>query len=156
MAYHYFMTNAYTFRTDGFPPFQHNIILATKGQYPNEKTHQFNGCHQNDTNTHKSHKHYTHVTSIYTVCIDTYIYIYIYTRCVYIYWCTLYCMYCEYVEMVRSQKNHEISAVRSNNRIIPIQFISAEHPLYSCRGQSEILLNFSRRSSNVASWKSLR
>ena len=91
MAYPYFMTNAYTFRTDGFPPFQHNIILATNGQYPNEKTHQFNGCHKNGTNTHKSHKHYTHVTCIYTVCIHTYIhtYIYIYTYtvcvCIYIY-----------------------------------------------------------------------
>ena len=108
--------------------------------------------------THTNHTNTTHMSHVYIQCvyIHTYIYIYIHGVCIYIYCCTLYCMYCEYVEMVRSQKNHEISAVRSNNRIIPIQFISADHPLYSCRGQSEILLNFSHRSSNVASWKSLR
>ena len=128
------MTNADTFLTDGFAPFQTSMILVTMGQYPNEKRHRFNGCHNNETNiqTQTETLHTSQIIrgkfSYIRYNIHKYIiYIYIYTQHDYI---SLYLvdanyMQSKYVEWFKALIHiHEISAVRSNNGIIPMQFIS--------------------------------
>ena len=55
------MTNADTFLTDGFAPFQNSMILVTMGQYPNEKDiDSTDATIMKQTYRHKQ-KHYTHL-----------------------------------------------------------------------------------------------